>query len=683
MALTTGAFLGVVRLSGRLHFSLSLLFLFWIVDTFALCHLIFKLKDLYDFLYKKRYILAAALLAVLVAFKFHGGSVGMWDMHYIEPEEQVGNNVLGHPRAIRSDDWLVLAPATLSQATEAVQFSSHNGLMRATDNLVTMFPNLPSKDVSILATPQYLGYLFLDAERAYSLAWYLPYFIIFFSTFELLMILTKKRKLYALAGAIMVTFSTVIQWWQPIYNVTGYGALAAVLFYYLLRAKKWQHKLGLSVLFGYAGFLYVMVLYPAWQVPYGYAYLAIMIWMLIQNKTNFKKKDLLYLIPTLLTMAVPLLIIFLQNREVLQIVTNTVYPGQRFNTGGDGPWTNIFTYTSSVFWPYNEPSNPCHLAQYISLFPIPIIFSIYLMIKNKKKDWFLILCNTVLIGLSLWVVFPLPAILSKVTLMYVSTSVRAAIAVGYLSVIEIFYLMSHYEIKRKAKKLWTRENLVICLIALASTTATVLISNEFVARSDPEYITLPMTIAMVAIYTVVIGLLLYNRQKTNCYLALILIVISLISGATVHPVVRGLNAYYDKPLAQKVQELVREDPDAIFMAVDTGIVVQDYLPVNGAKTINSVNYVPNLELYHQLDPEQKDEEIYNRYEHLVVGLTHEETKFELLGADAIKLHLNTEDVCKLGVKYIVTYTEDLSEYSSAYTKIYGKYQLSIWDTGCN
>ena len=78
----------------------------------------------------------------------------------------------------------------------------------------------------------------------------------------------------------------------------------------------------------------------------------------------------------------------------------------------------------------------------------------------------------------------------------------------------------------------------------------------------------------------------------------------------------------------------------------------------GAPTINSTNVYPNLEHWSQLDPEGSNEEIYNRYAHILITLTDEEaTEFELRQA-------NIEDLPKLGGSYILT-TRNLDELANS------------------
>ena len=662
------------------NFSYDLLFLFTVFNIFVILHFIFNIKKMYDFIYKKRYIIGLIVLVFLVFGKYNGSSIEIWN-DYIQPKYKVNSNViLGVPRAIRSDEWLVSTPVTLSQATKKVNFGTYNKILGNTKNLVTLYPNLPSKDISILSTPNNIGYLFLDEERAFTFSWYFPYFVLFFATFELMMIITKNKKLYSLLGSILITLSPVVQWWQSP-NIVAYGALAVVLFYYFLNSKDWKNKLLLSIIFGYSGYLYIMCMYPAWQVPYAYVFLILFIWIIVSNKEKIQKKDFLYLIPTLLIIVVPIYIIFAQNHNVIEIMNSTVYPGKRMSTGG-GEWRILFTYVLDIFYPYKKGlSNPCEFSQYLSLFPIPIFYSIYVMIKNRKKDLFLILSNIILIFLTLWVMFPLPKIISRLTLIYMSTETRAQVAIGYLCIIEMIYLISNYENEKKEKKVLNIKNIIIFFISFISVFITIKISNSVIELYFPGYVNLAKSIICLILYSNIVFLFLYNHKKTNYLLSIMLIIITIFSGLLVSPINKGLSILYKKPVAKEIQKIVKSDKNAVFAASDSGIVLSNYLVVNGVKTINSTNFIPNLDLYYKLDPYLKYDDVYNRYHHLSVNLTKKTTNFVLNQADAITLNLNYKDVCKAHINYIVTTNKKEKIYSD-FTKIYDKYSIKIYKTNC-
>lgn len=667
---------GVCKLS-FVNFSMHLLFIFSVIDLFIAIHFIVDIKKMYEYIYKYRYLIGLLIFSFLVIFKYNGSSVQLFN-NYIQPEAPVQENlVLGHFRGIRSDEWLVTTPLSLTQANKNINFSENNTILSAKDNLVTLNPKLPNTNFfSLVSSPRNIGYLFLDLERAYSFAWYLDYFILFFASFEMLMIITKKNRLWSLIGSVMITLSPVIQWWQSP-SIPAYGALAIVLFYYFVKNKNWKQKTLLSLLFGYSGFLYIMCIYPAWQVPYAYCYLILLIWIMIKNRKDLHISDLIYLIPTLGIIIILIAPILISNKEVFEITSNTVYPGNRLSTGG-GEWRLLFTYINDITYPYRGAiSNPCEFSQYLTLFPIPILYGIYLMIKNKKADLFVILSVIVLGVLSIWVILPLGEVFSKITLLYMSTENRVQVAIGYLSVILIVYLLSKYE---KEEQIVSLENMILTMISFITVFINVKISNSVTETYFSGSSSLYLSIIIFIIFAVVMTLFLINNKKTNIFLALAFLLISLLSGALVSPINRGLKILYNKPIAREIQKLVEEDANAIYMTTDSNLFLSNYIAVNGAKTINTTNYIPNLELYEKLDVNKEYADIYNRYEHVTISLTEKETSFILNQEDYISINLNYADICKTNADYLVTNTNNGYD---RYTKIYDEYGVKIYETKCN
>lgn len=677
LSISYSLFFMAVNYLSFLHFSIDLLCAFSIFNVFLSLHFILDIRKMYNFLFKKRYIIGIILFLLLVFGEYNGSSLEIWN-GIIQPEYQLDSSVvLGKTRNIRSDEWLVSTPITLTQSTSVVNYSQYNNLLGATENLVTLNPKLPNTNIlSLLSSPNNIGYLLFGSEKGFSFSWYFCYFILFFSTLEMFMILTKKNKLFSFLGAILITFSPVIQWWQSP-QIVSYGNLAIVLFYNFITSKGWKKKLLLSILFGYSGLLYIMCLYPAWQVPYGYCYLILIIWILIKNKENIKWKDLIYLIPAISVIFVILIPLLISNKEVFEITSNTVYPGNRLSTGG-GEWRTLFTYINSIYYPYKDFGNPCEFSQYISLFPIPIFYGIYVMIKNKKFDLFISLSVVVLLFLCLWVYFPMGTLFSKITLLYMTTEVRVQVAIGFLTVLLLVYVLSNYEVDGTNKIDFKK--IISFLVAMVCAFITVKISNSVTQDIFPGYVNLKMSIISLIITTLFVLLMFLNYKMTNKIFALLLIIISIISGASVSPINKGIDVFYEKPISNEIKALVSKDEDSVFLASDSGITLSNYIAVNGAKTINTTNYIPNLKLYKVLDESGKYIDVYNRYEHVAVNIVDKSTEFILNQADYITINLNYNDVCKINVDYIVT--NNSNEYYNEFELIYDEYGIKIFNTNC-
>lgn len=660
-----------------LHFSVDLLIMFSIINAFVSAHFIFDIKKMYDLIFKKRYIIGFIIFTFLVIGKYNGSSIEIWN-RIIQPSYQLNNEVIiGKPRDIRSDEWLVSTPITLSQATGQVNYAEYNNLLGATQNLVTLNPKLPNKNIfSLLSSPNNIGYLLLGKERGFSFSWYFCYFLLFFSSLEMFLIITKQKKLLSFLGAILITLSPVIQWWQSP-QIVSYGNLAIVIFYYFIKSDNKKKKFLLSILFGYSGILYIMCLYPAWQIPYGYCYLILMIWIIASNKNKVSWKDLIYIIPAVSVIAIIILPLLISNKEVFEITTNTVYPGQRLSTGG-GEWRLLFTYINSIYYPFNDFGNPCEFSQYISIFPIPIIYGIYTMVKNKKFDLFICLSTIILIILCTWICFPIGTIFSRISLLYMTTETRAQVAVGFLSVILLIYIISNYQTEKIDKVDFKK--IVMFIVSGVCALIIVKVSNSVTEDIFSGYVNLNTSIISGTILTIVMFLILINYKKTNIFLSIILIIISIISGAIVSPINKGIDVLYTKPVSKEIDDLVSKNKSSIFLASDSGITLSNYIVVNGAKTINTTNYIPNLELYKKLDVDNKYNDIYNRYEHVAVNIVDKKTEFILNQDDYITINLNYGDVCKINVDYLIT--NNSNDNYNSFNLIYDEYGIKIFRTNC-
>lgn len=94
-------------------------------------------------------------------------------------------------------------------------------------------------------------------------------------------------------------------------------------------------------------------------------------------------------------------------------------------------------------------------------------------------------------------------------------------------------------------------------------------------------------------------------------------------------------------------------------------VMGSYPIMYGAKTVNSTNTYMNGALWEKLDPEGEYTQVYNRYVHPVFSLSNtESTRAELLQDELMLVRLNTGDLQKIGVQYILS-EYDISQYNGA------------------
>ena len=635
----------VFSLSNIFKLNICLLLLISIFIFYIFSHFIFKIKEIYNFIYKKRYIIALILLIILVLGKFNGSSIGMWNKE-VEPNNTINITILGKNRYIRSDEWLVNTPYAVSQQYNNYKYFSNLPRGTKTDMFSTIF--VPVKDILILARPFNIGYLLLGEEYGLSFYWYGRLIALLLVTFEMMMLLTNKKKLLSLAGAILITGSPLVSWFYSNYIVDLLisGQLALLLFNNYLETKNNKLKILYSILLGLSFSWFALTIYPAWQIPLGYMYLMIAIYLFIKNiKNNKNIKDYLYLLISIFIIILFVLRYYLLSKETLNIVLNTVYPGERLITGG-GSIINHFIYPLSIFFGIADYHNPCEASGVYSLFPIPIIISIVYLVKNKiKKENILILLLLVLsILFTLFTLIPIPKILAQITLLSMCPVDRIIPIIGIISAYLLILTVSKIDIKKNKSK----------VILLFFTIVSSYIIIKIGALNRPWYLTPKRLIFSLVLLSSIIYLYINSKNKRNEFiLSILLIIIGLTNILLVNPVNVGTSILHKKETAKTIKEIVKKDKDAKWLSLNS-IYIGNYALSNGARVINSTNIYPNLDLWEKLDHDNKYEDIYNRYSHIKLNLTEEETSFSLVQNDYMEINMNYSELEKINIKYLIS-----------------------------
>lgn len=616
-------------------------------------------KKVWNIVFKRRYIIAVLIFAFMVINGYHGASITLYNER-IQPSVSVenGSPILGENRTIRSDEWAVSTPLMLSQATPINNFDIVNHTIMARDSKVILYPKYPVKDISILASPNQIPYLLLPVEAAFSASWNIVWFILFFATFEFLRILTGDKRLISLVGATFITLAPAVQWWEA-WNMIAYGEIAMIFFYKFIHSNSLWKKIVYSILIGWIGSCYIMTMYPAWMVPYGYFFLAVVIWLIVSNKKKLKIKDFLLLIPVAVgVMVVIIAPAFIQGAEVYDLLTNTVYPGARLSTGDTEGWKNMFNMFTNLATPFKMAENQCEMSQFFSFFPVPMVLAGIASFKNyrlKRNDFLLNALLLVSVFLSIWNFVELPEFLVKITMLSMSTVSRCNIALGFINCIILLLLISKYH-----DQVVSTKNIIIrSIVAIAYVAFGILIAyGEY-----PSYMSWKISLLTAILLLPIVAMLIIGDKRLQKYLLSGLVMISIIGGIAVHPWNKGLASIYEKPVSKAVQELVAKDETAVFMTVNMEFYYSNYMCANGAKVINTTNFYPNFDFWQKIDSDGSNEEIYNRYSHIWTKLTHGETTYKLKTDDLIDLQINLKDIDKFDVDYLIS-GDPLEEYSS-------------------
>ncbi len=617
-----------------------------------------KINKICNVLFKYRYWIAIIIFILCIIFELSGSSIGIWNQ-FIDSGNIDDGVIFGNSRSIRSDEWAVLTPMTFSQNFDG--FSYFSNLIRGGNTDVSMVYALPIMNPIQIFRPFQIGFLFLGMAKGLSFFWCGRLIALFLVMIELFMIITKKDKLLSFVGAILVTLAPIVQWWFAINGIAEifiFGGLAVILLHYYLLTENFKKRclylLGMVICAGG----YVLVLYPAWQIPMFYVFLAIAISEIITNRKSCKirKKDIISIIIAVLVFVICMGIIFINSFNTVKSVMNTVYPGGRAETGG-GQISKIFKYAMNIFLPFKSEGiqNTCAEATMFTLFPMGLVLAGIVIGKEKKKDIYLLLLLIIYMLLGIWCVIGFPEIIAKLTLFSNSTAKRSILALGFAEVLILIRSMSIIKTPQK-KSVSLIFSIIFSVIVIA-----------ICQHANPTYFSTKMLIAMfiMCIY-LFFCIFRYQAKYAKELFCCGIVFVMIMTGATVNPIRSGVNNIYQSEIIAKIQEIQKQE-EGKWIVEGLGFPIANYVLMAGVPVINSTNVYPDMEKWHKIDTEGKYEDVYNRYSHINIELKNEkdipENKFVLEKSDVFKVYLTSEELQKLDVKYIFTVNK-LEEYNN-------------------
>lgn len=643
-----------VMLKGELQLLLIYRFLILFPILFFIgLHFILDIKTMYNWMFDHRWLLALLLLAFTTALRLHGDSISYYS-DVIQPHSGsgFGRTLFGQYRVIRSDEFVVETPAVLASTYGPHPFGMYNDILRGTDTL-NILNGVYGGIATLIRAPWEYAYLFLPTEYAFSFCWYAPIILGFMACLEMFYIISKNKAV-SCTGACLVIFSSFYQWWAPsMYYIGGPGTIACL--YHFIHSNKIWKKCMLGFLTAISFGLFVTALYPSWQVPLGYVFLALGIWLIYENWADikaFRWFDWLILALSLILCIGLIGIYFYSLLDYVKAISQTVYPGKRFEMGG-GLWIRkLFYYVYAPYYPVKDFANPSELGTFMSLFPLTSLAALYCWMKDKKKDFLTAILLLVEVPMIVYVTVGFPRILSAVTLFFESQSQRMVDIIGFIQVILIVILLSRY-----------RETVQIHKVpALILAVANTALAFYYPLTEYPGYLemeSVPWIKYILAGFAFVVfiifsyGLIARLSEKWKAAYVTLLAVYSLGTGLLVRPITVGLSAITAKPVYSEIQKIDKQQKDVKWVTAGDNFLLPSYCIASGASTLDSVNTYPNLELWERLDPDGQYEEIYNRYVHIDLNFTDEDTSFDLIQQDYMSLQLSYKDVEKTDADYVI------------------------------
>ena len=611
--------------------------------------------------YRYRYVLALVVLTACVLLEISGSSIACMSKYIGSDPTGV---LFGIPRDIRSDEFATITPFTFSQYYNGSgQYPYFTETIRGTLTDTFIAYGLPSWNICTIFRPFVWGYLLFGPARGLSFFWVARLLTLFLVSFEFAMVYTKANKWLSLAAGMLIAFAPTVQWWFAVCGLAemlifSQGTLLCLHHY--MRAQATSRKIMAAILMFWCLGGYIFALYPAWQIAFGFVLIALLVYVALESKAYFRfhwKADVPILGVGLLLLSASVVYILYKSHDTIGTIMNTVYPGARSDTGGNG-FFGLFKYGTSLFFPLtgqNLNTNTCEASAFFDLFPIGIVLSLYVILIEKKRDRMLIPLLTAQAILVIYCTFGLPGFLAKVTLLSYSPANRVLLAVGLINVL---LLIRSISIAERKPRFW----------AAAAVSLALAVGVGLLCRAATgDYINKALGAAMLGVLSAGFFLSFIARSVgTKKLFALFCTMVVLVSGGLVNPVQQGINVIYQNEIVQEIESIANQDSG--LWIVEGSYPLTNVPIMVGAPTINSTNVYPDLERWHQLDPDGQYESVYNRYAHINVTLTDEETRFDLLQADQFLLTLSFKDMEKLNVGYVLS-AQDYSTLDNIYVDL--------------
>lgn len=646
------------------------------------------LKQGFELIYKYRFVLSFLLLIMLVSFKISGSSMGCWKLFLGDGESGIR---LGEPRVWRSDEWGTLTPLCFRQQYNVLgaynRYSQTLGSI-LTDNMLVY--GQPSWDILTLFRPFYWGYLFFGSERGLSWFWCSRLIVLFLSWFELGMFITDGKKKLSVMLSICVSFAPFLQWWFAINGLVEmliYGACFVLGSNYLVSRAFNPRKIAVAVGMAVCAVGYVLTFYPTWMVPVAWGFVPLFLWVVIWkfDRKVLRRVDVVPWLLVFVITAAGLTVLAVTSWDVIKAELNSVYPGNApSSSGGTGLWW-MMKYPISLVSRFSMNELIVENSSIICFAPAGFILALWVIIKEKKKDPLLILLLGINLFLAWYYCVGIPKWLAKMLLLSFVNSNRGPQVLGFL---RLTLFVRAVALKEKAPKRW-----LAALAAVISSAVPMRLALGF-TKYEPgglryEYFDTAEKILVVWAILAVVFYLLYRARKSKYTMAVLgVCTVVLASSIWINPVAKGVPEITKSETMQQIRDLVKEDPQAIWLVVDMAYPATNIPAMAGADCLNTTQTYPQKTRWEMLDQEGEYEDIYNRYCHIRASLGSK-TMLELVSTDYVEVTLSPEELKKLNIRYIVS-TNDFDEKIAAgitniftdsgieFQKYYEGAQLSIF-----
>jgi hypothetical protein len=449
----------------------------------------------------------------------------------------------------------------------------------------------------MLFRPQFWAFFLLPRDYAFAMYWQWKMLLLLGGTFAAFRLLTGSGTL-AIFGSLWFFISAYTQWaysWPSLLPESiGLACLIFVAAANLVEAGTMRR----AVLWGSAFVLvcvdFALCAYPPFQIPLAYASIGMFAaWMTARGRWP-QWPEAGRVLTALAAVAAIMVGFYWEIREVVQIVKQTVYPGNRTFAGGGVPWTVLASGFADLLKSESDVPrtflNICEGSGYLWFGPLTVLF------RRPAK------AAAVLLGffalLLAWMVLPIPAAFGKPLLLDMVQGVRVTPALGLVNIALTLLFLRESRMRQ-----WTHAGIALLVTGCVAGLAALLLLMD---ASLDGFFGMPGLLACAGLGGLTMAAMAAGFRRVFAVLVLTPLIWA---NLLVNPLTRGLPAYERSPLARYFRE---HPPEAgRWLVFSNDWAVPDCFGSLGLDVFNFFQYVPYVDEWRLFDPDRKLGVFYN------------------------------------------------------------------------
>ncbi|RXZ51018.1 hypothetical protein ESP57_04325 [Agromyces fucosus] len=549
-------------------------------------------------------VAAAALFAAFILTGMTTSSIGMaW---FSENPSDPDITQIGMPQWIRSDEYNVNSPLWMSMMT--------------TGGPPTLSPLGAPADIAhrfssggffetIVFFPTALLWMtsFLPDTMVFSLVWWLPMIFLVFSLPFWVERMGGTRRMGWLA-TLLIAFSPSVAWWSlgPV-GVLAYavaGSLALAIAAELFISRRFVRA---GIVMVVAGILLASIptVYAPWSIILGVPVLLATVLRIVATKTTWPQR----IVPIAVSGSIALILaagVFLENREGLESMVGTVYPGSRRSGSLAQSFAMLFGAPGYDALSRHDPivSNASELSASftVCVFWAAILIVAYRNFGRVRDNLPLIVLGAWTLTWLGWCTVSTGALGERIPVLNLVPPYRAAQVIGILAIIVVALILSKAPLRRD----YTAAIVSAVTVGFVTAYAVSLFREEAAPTMQSWQILAAAGGAAIAVFFVT----LFPRKLWPVLLAGVLALLPVVRS---QPILFGLGEFRSSDVARTLQDLGAESrADGTYWATDAP-GFESLMLANGVPSLSGFQRSgPDVAQWERLDPDHEFEFAWNR-----------------------------------------------------------------------